>query len=457
MAELTRQAANFVAAINPGALPLQCVNAARIGFLDCVGVMIAGAHEPAPRIVARMVPTSTSNDAALEIPSGRQLSAPDAALVNGVAAHVLDYDDVALAGHPSAVLVPAILAEGWTLDASGADVIAAYVAGYELWALLEEMEPGQLHDRGFHPTALLGTLATAAACARLHGLNAERTAHAVAIAASMAAGLVANFGTMTKSFHAGRAAQSGVLAARLAKEGFTASPDVLEHRTGFMRAFSPSGTPRVDGGDLGLGSNWRMPTHGLNVKRYPTCYCTHRAIDAMIDLAKAHDLKPDAVAEIRVRTGATQMLMLRNATPRTALEAKFSMQFAMAAALVARRVGLSELTDEFVRRPEIAANLGKVTCTTVDETMPELRPMAPDDRVSVVLTNGAVIEHAPVAYPKGSWKRPLAREELEEKFLDCAMRKLDRTHAKELFDQLWAVDDLRSVRDLKLTLDRPYA
>jgi 2-methylcitrate dehydratase PrpD len=457
MAGLTRQAANFVAAMNAAALPPPCANAARIGILDCIGVMIAGADEPAPGIVARMVPTSTSNDAAPAIPSGRKLAAPDAALVNGVAAHVLDYDDVALAGHPSAVLVPAILAEGWTLDATGADALTAYVAGYELWALLEEMEPGQLHDRGFHPTAVLGTLATAAACARLHRLDAEQTTHAIAIAASMASGLVANFGTMTKSFHAGRAAQSGVLAARLAKAGFTASPDVLEHRTGFMRAYSPSGAPRVDGDDLGLGSHWRMPRHGINVKRYPTCYCTHRAIDAMIDLAKTHDLKPDAVAEIRVRTGATQMLMLRNAHPQTALEAKFSMQFAMAAALVARRVSLSELTDDFVRRPEIVATLGKVTCATVDGTMGTLPPMAPDDRVSVVLTNGEVIEHPPVVYPKGSWERPLAHEELEEKFLDCTLRKLERTHAKGLFDQLWTLDELRSVRSLKLTLDRPYA
>src|SRR5918999_2445006 len=171
MTELTWQVANFVAAIDPAALPPQCEKAARIGILDCVGVMIAGADEPAPRIVGRMVPTSTSNDAALAIPSGRKLSAPDAALVNGVAAHVLDYDDVALAGHPSAVLVPAVLAEGGTLDASGAEAIAAYVAGYEVWALIEELEPGQLHDRGFHPTAMLGALAAAAACARLHRLG----------------------------------------------------------------------------------------------------------------------------------------------------------------------------------------------------------------------------------------------------------------------------------------------
>ena len=208
MTELAKQVADFIAALNPAMLPPRCTDAARMGIADCVGVMIAGANERAPRIVAKLVPPSTSNDAAPEIPSGRNLAAPDAALVNGVAAHVLDYDDVALAGHPSTVLVPAVLAEGWTLDSSGADVLSAYIAGYELWALLQALEPGQLHDRGFHPTALYGTLAAAAACAGLHELDRAQTTHAIAVAASMAAGLVANFGTMTKSFHAGRAAQT---------------------------------------------------------------------------------------------------------------------------------------------------------------------------------------------------------------------------------------------------------
>ena len=142
-----------------------------------------------------------------------------------------------------------------------------------------------------------------------------------------------------------------------------------------------------------------MPDLGINVKRYPTCYCTHRAIDAMIDLARDHDLKPDAVKEIRVRTGTTQMLMLRNSNPQTGLEAKFSMEFAMAAALVAGRVGLAELTDEFVRRPEIAVNVGKVKCTTVDETIPGL-PMAPDDRVSVVLATARSSSTRPSRMPR---------------------------------------------------------
>jgi 2-methylcitrate dehydratase PrpD len=451
MLNITRQSADFIAGIDYARLPDRCVAAAKIGFADCVGVMIAGAAETPVRIVSAMVPTVMQNDAAPEIPSGRTLSALDAALVNGVAAHVLDYDDVAIAGHPSAVLVPAVLAEGWTLNVSGEEAIAAYVAGYELWAQLDALEPGHLHDRGFHPTAVLGTLATAAGCARLHRLDAEKTSHAVAIAASLAAGLVANFGTMTKSLHAGRTAQSGVLAARLAAAGFTASPDVLEHRTGFLRAHSPSGTPNIEDGVIDLGRNWRLEQLGVNVKRYPTCYATHRSIDAMLGLVQSHRFKPDDVQEIRVRTGTMQKLMLRNANPKTGLEAKFSMEFAMAAALVAGRVGLSELTDDFVRRPDVSATVAKVRCTTTDEVMDSDQPFAPDDRVSIVLTSGDVLEHAPVVYAKGSWQKPLTREELQDKFLDCATRVLNKEHATELFDKLWNLENVDFLRELRLT------
>ncbi|MGZ5870704.1 MAG: MmgE/PrpD family protein [Bradyrhizobium sp.] len=452
MFDITRQTANFVAGLKPADLPDRCREAARTGIVDCVGVMIAGASEQPVRIVSAMLAASTQNDGAPEIPSGRNLAASDAALVNGVAAHVLDYDDVALSGHPSAVLVPAILAEGWSTDASGTDAVAAYVAGYELWAQLAALEPGNLHERGFHPTAVMGALATAAACARLRKLGPEKTAHAIAIAASLAAGLVANFGTMTKSLHAGRTAQSGVLAARLADQGFTASLDVLEHKTGFLRAHSPSGTPDIENGTLDIGTNWRLANLGVNVKRYPTCYATHRSIDAMLDLVDQYELKSDDVREIRVHTGATQKLMLRNNNPKTGLEAKFSMEFAMAAALVAGRVSLAELTDEFVSRPEVNSVFAKVHCTMTEETMPGDQAFAPSDQVSVVLASGNVLEHAPVVYAKGSWQKPLTQAELKNKFLDCAACTFSPSHAEELFDQLWFLEECSSVRDLRLSM-----
>ena len=173
MTALTTDIATFVATVSSGSMPARANFGARIGMLDCVGTMIAGADEEAVKLVAKIVPTSTTNDGAPEIPNGRNLSASDAALVNGVAAHVLDYDDVGIDGHPSAALTPAILAEGWALGSSGEEAIAAYVAGYEVWALLQELEPGALHERGFHPTAIWGTLSAAAACARLDDKGVE--------------------------------------------------------------------------------------------------------------------------------------------------------------------------------------------------------------------------------------------------------------------------------------------
>src|SRR5882724_5065773 len=436
MTALTSDIARFVATVDAGAMPPRANFGARIGMLDCVGTMIAGADEEAVQIVSRMVATSTTNDGAPEIPSGRNLAAPDAALVNGVAAHVLDYDDVVMDGHPSAALTPAILAEGWTLGSSGEEAVAAYVAGYEVWALLQELEPGALHERGFHPTAIWGTLSAAAACARLNHLDAEQTTNAIAIAASLAAGTVANFGTMTKSLHAGRTAQSGVLAARLAKSGFTASPDVLEHNAGFMHAHSDSGKPAVTRGDWGLGSDWRLEKLGINIKRYPMCYATHRSIDAMLDLAAEHDLRADAIDEIHVRIGNAQDLMLRNREPKTALEAKFSMEFAMASALIARKVGLKELDDAFVRRDDIIGVMGKVTRSTTPDRMADMPPFAPDDRVSIRLKNGTELKHEPVVRAKGHWQKPLTEAELREKFLDCTEGRLGRKQAEALFEKL---------------------
>ena len=219
MLDITRQTANFVASLKPADIPARCREAARPASSIASVVMIAGASEQPVRIVSAMCAASTQNDGAPEIPSGRNLAASDAALVNGVAAHVLDYDDVALSGHPSAVLVPAILAEGWSSDASGADAVAAYAAGYEMWAQVAALEPGNLHERGFHPTAVMGHARGCRGLRPAAQTGPEKTAHAIAIAASLASGLVANFGTMTKSLHAGRAAQSGVLAARLAEPG----------------------------------------------------------------------------------------------------------------------------------------------------------------------------------------------------------------------------------------------
>jgi 2-methylcitrate dehydratase PrpD len=433
---LTLQIGEFISSLKYSDIPSEGLAAARLGIVDCIGVMLAGANEPAPLKVLELVKEIKEAGAPL-FPSGKNVSTADAALFNGTAAHVLDFDDVALAGHPSTVLVPAILAEGWALGSSIQDLLEAYIAGYEVWALLDDLEPGSYHERGFHPTAILGTLATAAACARLHRLNAEKSASAVALAASMASGLVANFGTMTKSFHAGRTAQSGIIATQLAKEGFTASLDVIEHRTGFMKAHSPSGNPDLTPKNYLLGKHWRIPTAGIHIKRYPVCYATHRSIDAMLELVENHSIDPSEIKEIHVHSGETQLLMLRNPLPQTGLEAKFSMQFAMASALIAHRVGLRELSNEFVLRDEVQSTMKLVKCTSTTELVSDWdQPFAPTDQVTITLNNGSILAADPVSRPKGSWQRRMNEKEIREKFIDCTLSSLGENQGNILFDQI---------------------
>ena len=346
------------------------------------------------------------------------------------------------------MLVPAILAQGEASEASGAEMLTAYVAGFEVWAELLTREPTPLHRKGWHPSAVLGTVAAAAACAKLRGLNAAQTATALAIAASMSSGLVANFGSMTKSLQVARAAQSGVIAARLAQAGLTASPDALEHPSGLLAALSPEGKAERDRPFVAAQKEWHIVGEGLNIKRYPICYATHRSIDAALGLVARHDLKPSAIERIHVSTGEIQLRMLRNSAPQSGLEAKFSMQFAMAAALVARKVGLAELTDGFVRRPEVQAIFPLVSFTTAEAKSGS--NFAPADSVEITTKSGEIHRSGPVEYAKGSHQLPLSREELYDKFADCLGAGYESDRKSRAFETLMMFDRLNGAGDLAL-------
>lgn len=447
MAHLTADLGRFVADLDLDSAPERVRAIAKTGFADCYAVMVAGAREPVVGLVDRTLGAAPKGRGASLIPGGESRRVSDAALVNGVAAHVLDYDDVALDGHPSAVLVPAILAQAEASESSGAEMLAAYLAGYEVWAELIGREEGALHEKGWHPTAVLGPIASAAACAKLRRLDAARTATALATAASMSAGLVSNFGTMTKSFQVGRAAQSGLIAAELADAGFTASPDALEHRAGFLTAVSPTGRPDRERPMALDGREWRILKHGLNVKRYPICYATHRAIDGALDLVTRHKLKPGDIDQIKVSTGETQMLMLRNHKPQTGLEAKFSMNFAMASSVVAGNVGLGELTDDFVRKPEVQALMGQVVFETTSATMAGLS-FAPFDTVAIRTMSGETLESGRVERAKGSHQKPLSEQELWTKFADCMGRQVSAPAAERAFERLMSLERLNNATHL---------
>jgi 2-methylcitrate dehydratase PrpD len=443
---LTQDLGRFVADLTFERLPEGAADVARIGFIDTIATMIAGAQDPAPQLLRKAL-HPTSGEATLYF-TGEKSPAPEAAWINGTAGHALDYDDVAsLRGHPSTVIVPAILAEGETLGASGQAMLAAYVAGYETWAELAWRDPGHHHRKGWHPTGIFGPIGAAAACASLRRLDADGAARALALAASQSSGVMANFGTMTKPFHAGRSAHSGLMSARLAEVGFTAALDALEHPQGFLSAVSPEGAVDRGAPMQRAGNEWKILKYRLGIKKYPACYCTHRALDAMLELLARQPLKPADIERITVSISDTHSLILRNHEPQTGLAAKFSMEFAMAAAVISRRAGLAEYTDGFVKRPEVQELMRRVRVETNQNYDPEVSGASVFDLVRVELVGGRVVESEKVARAKGHADRPLSEDELFEKFRIC----LDAGDAKiapdVLFDRLRHLEDL-SAREL---------
>ena len=442
-AALTLELGKFIAGLRYQDIPREAVNFIHTGFTDCVGVMLAGAREPAPQLLRAML-APAGGEATLLFGAGRA-SAPEAAWINGTAAHALDFDDVAQRGHPSTVLVPAILAEAEALGAAGDAMVLAYAAGYETWAELVRREPDHHHSKGWHPTGIFGAIGAAAACASLRRLDAEQAAHAIALGASQSAGLMSNFGTMTKPFHAGRAAHAGVVSARLAGKGFTAALDALEHPQGFLAAVSPAGKMDLDAA-IEAGRVWKLAKSGLSVKKYPLCFCTHRALDGMFDLLQVGKVDADQVRRVTVSTSRRNATILRNHAPETGLEAKFSMEFAMASALIAGRAGLAELSDAFVRRPDVQELMQRVAVKP-DDRMDPLTGYAIYDEVTLETEDGT---HPTVRITKvrGGPDLPLSRDELWTKFEDCLQVGAARVPARELFDALMSLDRLPQARDL---------
>ena len=442
---LTRGLGQFVAGLRFGEIPPAAIPFAHTGFADCIGVMIAGAGEPAPQLVRAML-APAGGEATLLFGAGRA-SAPEAAWINGTAAHALDFDDVGQRGHPSTVLVPAILAEAEAIGASGEAMIVAYAAGYETWAELVRREPDQHHNKGWHPTGIFGAIGAAAACASLRRLDATQAAHAIALAASQSAGLMSNFGTMTKPFHAGRSAHAGVVSARLAEKGFTASLDALEHPQGFLSAVSPAGKADRESA-IEAGSVWKLARDGLSVKKYPLCFCTHRALDGMLDLLRAGQLDAAKVCRVTVSTSPRYATILRNHAPQTGLEAKFSMEFAMASALIAGRAGLPELTDGFVRQPEVQDLMRRVVVKVDEREDPAVPGHAVYDEVTLEGEGGKILGRVQVKQVRGSSDLPLGREELWAKFESCVQAGTAKVKARELFDALMSLEDLTQARNL---------
>jgi len=444
---LARELAKRINGLNYAGLPDPAIHWAKVGILDTVGVTLAGAREDCTRIVEGVAGRGAGPSL---IFGGKRRTAPlEAALVNGTAAHALDYDDCnnTLGGHPSVPILPALFAIADETGASGHDFLAAYVAGFETECRIALGVHFYHYTKGWHPTATLGVFGAAAACSKLMKLSDEQTATALSIAASLASGIKANFGTMVKPLHIGHCTRNGMFAALLARDGFAAGDRVFEHKQGFFNVFNGEGN--YDAAKIlpAWGEPLDIVKPGIAIKQYPCCGSTHSALDAMLKLAREHKPAPEDIDRVDVWTHARRLEHTNRPEPKSDLDAKFSVQYCMVRALLDRRIAIEHFEGKAYEAPAVRKLLPRV------HAAPYTTAQFPADNhfgaeVRVALRGGKSLS-ARVDEPFGRTSdNPLPAGLLKEKFENCAARALPRERVSALYSAIQGFENLRDVREV---------
>jgi 2-methylcitrate dehydratase PrpD len=459
---LTAHVADFITSTRYADIPPEVVALGKKSILDGCGLALAGSVAKSGDLIRRHLQSlGCGSGTASIIGTALRVPARFAAFANGSAIHADDYDDTQLAvakdrvygllTHPTAPALPAVLAVGERDGRSGRDVLGAYNVGVEVESKIAEAISPRHYQHGFHSTATCGTFGAAAGLANLCGLSSDVTCVALGIAGSLSAGLRENFGTMMKPFHAGRAAESGVLAAEFAILGFTATPHILEAPRGFFRA---AGGGHDEGSIRGkLGKPWTFADPGISIKPHPSGSLTHPGMTLMRSLITQHDIRPDQVVSVKVGTNQNMPNALIHHRPTTELQAKFSMEFCMAILLLERKAGLPEFTDAVVNRPDVRAMIEKVDFGV----HPEAEAAGYDKMATIIeiaLKNGRTIT-GKADFGKGSPANPMSYDEVADKFRECAaFSRWPSDKAERVVEMVRGLEDLSDVRELTALLSR---
>lgn len=438
---VTRRLGQFAAGPGPTDAPPEVLHQAKRCLMDWLGVGLAGSSDPAASIVREAATVLAPSPDAWALGSRQRIGTPFAALANGVAAHVMDYDDTYNPGlttvHGSAPVWPAVMAAAELTPTDGRSALASFVAGYETQVRVALAAGPGHYDVGWHVTGTVGHLGAAAAASRVLGLGADDVTAALGTGATQAAGMKAVYGSMGKALHPGKAAMDGLLSAVLAREGFTSSEVAIEGRRGFLHLFSPESDPTraVDG----LGEVWTLLDNGF--KAYACGSLTHPCIDAVISLCEEHDLRPADIARVDVDVHDYVLTTTGLREPVTGLQGKFSIYHCIAVAVVDRAARVAQFTDARVGDPEVLAARSTV----------HMRhdPEQDKDSASVGLTlvDGRVL-HRHTAHNLGTPGNPMTDDEIERKFLDLASGALDAAAARQLADLCWGVEKVADVTTL---------
>jgi 2-methylcitrate dehydratase PrpD len=447
---LSEKIAQFIFEVDYGGLPLEVIDKAKQCLMDALGVAVLGSKFAASRIVGKTVSAFQSREEAVVIGTPYKASASLAALANSVSAHVADYDDtsVEFKGHPSCVIVPAVVAAAESVQARGQEVLLSVVVGNEVGSKLGQSMGGRHYQKGWHGTGTIGTIAAAAAVAKLFKLEPKQVIHALGVAASSAAGLRQNFGTMTKSWHAGHAAHIGVLSGVLAQNGFDASAETLEGENGFIRTFDGEGA--IESFEK-LGSPYSIT--GVAFKKYPSCAAIHPAVEAILRLMNKETIRPEIIASIKCYCCPSGLAALGREYPKTELEAKFSMEYCVATTLVRGRLGVAEFEDEALTDPEVRSAMTKVQVISdvaLEEIAASNKVLSPT-RVTLVTKDGREFNEMIIAARGGSTE-PLTWSELEDKFRECVSGLIHNGRVNRILGLIHGIESLQNITDLTTLL-----
>ncbi len=424
---LTRSVAEFIVQTNLAGLPADLLALGKKSMLDGFGLALAGSVSSLAPLVHRYLgDLGLAGGKASVIGSKLKVAPRFAAFANGISIHADDYDDTQLSvakdriygllTHPTVPVLPAAFAQCEAMGASGKDLLLAYQIGVEVECKIAEAISPRHYGDGFHTTGTIGAFGSAAACAKLRGLDVTQTARALGVAATEGGGFRNNFGSMTKPFHAGRAAESGPIAADLAALGWTASESILEAPLGFFQAAGGGFDPGAIAGRL--GKPWTLEQPGVSIKPHPSGSLSHPAMGEMMRLIRQYDLKPAQVDSVDVGGNHGMTTSLFHHRPTTGLQGKFSMEFCLAILLLERKAGLAEFTDATVQRPDVQEMIRRIHFSV----SPEAEQAGLDKMTSILqvrLKDGKVLSGR-AQFAKGSPSNPMSYDEVADKFRGCA-------------------------------------
>jgi len=457
----TEKIAGFIVDTRYADIPREVIEKAKRSALDCVGAALAGISEPVSQTVTGYVTKLGGEPQASVFGAGVKVPVADAALANGTIAHALDYDDCGVKiGHPSVLVLPAVLSLGEYLGASGQELLAAYIVGLEVEGKLALNADFKLMQARLNHQTWYGSIGAAAACAKLLKLDVTKTRMALGIAGNSACGLSANHGSMAGAMAAGNACRNGVIAALMAQAGITANPNIIEGKNGFYDTLVGPGHYDAERMADGLGKPFYIESPGIGLKKYPSCYHTHRALDGIFQLLGEHRLSDKDIAEVDVGTSERALRVLAFSEPATPYQAKFSMPHCIAAAVVDQEVTLDTFTDHKFTDRAIVEARKKVHLSFPNVPIwPGLADVGPDTEfvgnpVTIRTTDGRSYSTR-VDIPRGDPALPLSDDELLVKYRDCSRSQLRPHDIERSVGVVLGLEKVADIGTLMATLGTP--